>query len=357
MQDIAPTTIAAIGGLAGGIVLGVAARWGRFCTLGSIEDALFGADTLRLRTWGLAIAIAITGSFALDHAGVVQIEHSFYLAGSGNLLATVVGGLLFGFGMALVGTCGYGTLARLGGGDLKSLVTFLVMGVTAYATMRGAASFLRTGLFPRDNDSIASTGIAHLLSNEISLSPHTIAYLIAFTIAALCIYRTHNRMPVRNIVVALMVGGTVTSGWYVTGYLAADPFDPYPLESYTFAAPLGDTIIYFMTMSGSTLKFGIGATIGVVIGAALTCLWRREFYWEACDDARELKRQLVGGVLMGFGSVLAIGCTIGQGISAASTLALSAPIALISIFLGAWVGLKLLIEGDIFSTLKTLIAK
>lgn len=352
MLEFTNSTIAAIGGLAGGIVLGITARLGRFCTLGAIEDALFGNDTTRLRIWGLAISVAIAGSFTLDYFGVISLDNSIYLANPVSIVATLAGSLLFGFGMALVGTCGYGTLARIGGGDLKSVVTFLVLGITAYATMRGAASYLRSALFTADSHSLVSISVAHHLARLTTLSPHLIAYITALLIAMFCLYRPQQPVDRRSVFIATTVGAVIVSGWFVTGYLAADPFTPLRLESYTFSAPPGETIIYVMTMTGSSLSFGIGATAGVITGAALTCLWRGEFYWEACDDARELKRQITGGVLMGFGGVVALGCTVGQGISAASTLALSAPIALLGIFAGAWAGLTLLIEGDLRTAFK-----
>ena len=158
----------------------------------------------------------------------------------------------------------------------------------------------------------------------------------------------------------VLVGLVITWGWFATGNLANDPFDPYPLESFTFSAPLGETIIYFMTMTGSSLNFGIGAVLGVIAGAAVTSVAQSYFRWEACDDAREMRRQILGGFLMGVGGVTALGCTIGQGVTAASLLAFSAPIALISIFVGVWIGLHTLIEGSIkgpFRALQALVRK
>ncbi len=354
MEALSAGAIAALGGFLGGLVLGFAARWGRFCTLTSIENAVLGSDLSGLRMWGLAIAVAIAGTYGLDHSGLIEIADSFYLSSPTSLLATISGGLLFGVGMALVGTCGFGTLARVGGGDLKSVVTFLVMGITAYATLRGATAYLRVGLFSGPESRETTASFPHMLAPVIGVSANSIAYIVAAAIAVVCLLSSGFRQESRKIVTGALVGLTIAWGWFVSGVLAADDFDPYPLESYTFSAPLGDTLIYFMTMSGASLKFGIGAVVGVVLGAAITSLTQSHFRWEACDDAREMRRQILGGFLMGFGGVTALGCTIGQGLSAASALAWSAPLALASIFIGAWFGLHYLVSGSVLDPIRGL---
>lgn len=341
-------TIAALGGLAGGCALGFAARWGRFCTLNAIEIAVLGRDTSGLRMWAIAIATAIIGTYALDLLGFIDLSTSFYIANPTTILATIIGSLLFGIGMALVGTCGYGCLARMGGGDLKSFVTFLVMGVSAYATLRGATAYIRVYIFGNNGPAPeTSQSFAHYFAAQTSMSIHSIAFILALLIAMIALASKTFRGNKKKIGVGMLVGAAIVWGWFTTGYLANDPFEPYPLESYTFSAPLGESLIYIMAMSGTSLKFGIGAVFGVVLGAAITSIALGHFRWEACDDAREMRRQILGGFLMGIGSVTALGCTIGQGISAASMLAFSAPIALASVFIGAWLGLNYLIHGSI----------
>jgi len=354
MDTLSPSMIAAFCGFAGGAVLGVTARWGRFCTLGAIEDASLGGNFDRLRMWGLAIAIAIAATFGLDAAGFINVADSFYLYAPTTLVATAVGGLTFGLGMAFVGTCGFGTLARIGGGDLKSIVTFLVMGISAYATMSGATAYIRVALFSHSSPVETSAGFAHLLARTLTVSPLVAALGISTIIALVCLKPGSIRSNRRYLVTAMMVGLTIAFGWFATGYLAADDFDPYPLESFRFSAPTGETIIYVMTMTGATVKFGTGAVFGVIFGAAVTSLAQGYFRWEACDDARELRRQIFGGFLMGFGGVTAVGCTVGQGLSAASTLAYTAPVALVAIFAGAWIGLHMLVHGSVLDPLRNL---
>lgn len=347
MIELTPGTTAAIGGLAGGMALGFAARWGRFCTLGAIEDACLGGSRGRISAWGLAIAVAIAGTFGLDQAGVIDIAGSFYLISPTTLLATAFGSFLFGLGMSLVGTCGYGTLARVGGGDLKSVVTFLVLGITAYATMNGLSAYVRVYLFDVPAQLEQPAGIAHSAAAHFGGSVHIWAYLIAAGIAALALTSRDLRASARFLVAGLIVGAAIVSGWFVTGYLANDPFEPHRLESFTFTGPPGDTLVYVMTATGASLQFGVGAVTGVILGATITTLAQRHFRWEACDDAREMRRQILGGALMGFGGVTAVGCTVGQGLSAASLLAFTAPVSLGAMFCGAWLGLQILVYGSI----------
>ncbi len=345
MDELSPSVIAALGGLAGGVLLGFAARWGRFCTLGAIEDASLGGSRGRLSAWGLAISIAIAGTFALDHAGIIAISDSFYLVAPTTFLATVVGAFLFGLGMSLVGTCGYGTLARIGGGDLKSIVTFMSLAVVAYATMSGLSAYVRVFLFGLPEVLEKPVGFAYAASSMFGGSIYMWAYILAALVAMVALTSRDLRSEKRFWLSGCLVGLAIVSGWFVTGYLANDGFGSHRLESFTFTGPPGDALMYVMTATGSSLEFGVGAVAGVVVGACLTTLAQGYFRWEACDDAREMRRQIYGGALMGFGGVTAVGCTVGQGISAASVLAYTAPVALLAMFSGAWLGLQVLVHG------------
>ena len=149
----------AIIGLLGGVALGFAARVGRFCTLGAIEDFLYASDGRRLRMWGIAIGIAIVGTHLAMGLGLMDFAQTAYLDRVWNPLATVLGGLMFGYGMALSGNCGYGALARLGGGDLRSFVIVVVMGLSAYVVMSGPLAQLRVMLLSGRNRRDQPTGV------------------------------------------------------------------------------------------------------------------------------------------------------------------------------------------------------
>lgn len=147
-DTIGDANLTALFGLLGGIVLGLAARIGRFCTLGAIEDVLYGEDDLRIRMWAIAIGTAVFGTFSLMAFGWLTPLDTLYLSQNWLPQASIVGGLLFGYGMALSGNCGYGALARLGGGDLRSFVIVISMGLAAYATVSGPLAWVRVALFP-----------------------------------------------------------------------------------------------------------------------------------------------------------------------------------------------------------------
>ncbi len=358
MIDWPTSSIVALAGFAGGVVLGLAARLGRFCTLSAIEDALYGDDLRRLRMWALALGVAIALVAVLKYAGAVAFDTSLYHRLDPNPLAWVVGGLLFGVGMAFCGSCGYGTLVRVGGGDLRALFGFLVIGIAAYMAIAGpTAEFRQAAIAPfalsrLDHPPMITDWIGQSGWAEMALSAGVASLILIWSLSCATFRRS-----LRHVFWGVMVGLAVVSGWLATGWLGADPFEPQLVMSHTFSVPLGRTLIYVMTMSSSTLTFGIGATFGVIAGAFIGALLRREFRWEGADDAREMRRHLIGAFLMGTGGVYAGGCTIGQGLSAASLLAVSAPVVMLSIWCGVWLGLNYLMEGSIIGGLRQLFSR
>jgi uncharacterized membrane protein YedE/YeeE len=347
MHDfIDDNVLVALIGLATGVLLGLAARIGRFCTMGAIEDALYGASFVRMRMWFLAIGVAVTGVYALTATGHFAPEQSFYLSIRWMPLASVIGGLMFGYGMALAGNCGYGCIARLGGGDIRAFVIVVVMGVSAYATLHGPFSYLRNWAFPQEAVTTdLPPGIVHLVSANTGLPLATLGILIGllFCIAALA-SRPLLEKP-GSVFWAVMVGLAITAGWAGSYMVATQGFAAMPVVSHSFSAPVGETLLYTMRASAQAPSFAVGSVVGVALGAFAGSLIKGHFRWEACEDPRELRRQIVGAVLMGAGAVIAMGCTVGQGISAFSVLSYSAPVTMLSIIAGAAFGLRQLIEG------------
>lgn len=337
--------VAALAGVLGGILLGLAARLGRFCTLGAIEDYAYGESDVRLRMWVLAIGTAIIGTFACLAFGWVTPTESFYINRNVAPIATIVGGLLFGYGMAMAGNCGFGALARLGGGDLRSFVIVVVMGLAAYATISGPGAGLRLFLFPPQGLASEPQGIAHLLGGLTGLSVWVVGIALGAGLIALALSARSIRADRSAMFWSVVVGMSIVSAWIATSWIAANGFDGTTVEAHTFAAPLGETMLFAMTSTGQTLSFGIGSVAGVWLGAFAGSLIKGHFRWEACEDPRELRRQIIGAAMMGIGAAVALGCSIGQGLSAFSLLAFSAPLAFAAMYLGARFGLKHLIEG------------
>ncbi|MBV7409586.1 YeeE/YedE family protein [Maritimibacter sp. DP1N21-5] len=344
---IGAAEVAAIVGLLGGVLLGLSARLGRFCTLGAIEDALYAESSVRLRMWGIAIGVAMIGNFGLLAMGAFDMDQAVYFQVGWMPLASIAGGLIFGYGMAMAGNCGFGALARLGGGDLRNFVIVLVMGLAAYVTISGPLAFLRVWIFPERALDPGETppGIAQWIEAATGLPASVVGIGLGVVIIAAMFSAAEMRADRSKALWAAVAGLAVVIGWGGTAWVAANGFDPIPVESHTFSAPLGDTILWLMTASGTSVNFGVGSVVGVLTGAFIGSLIKGHFRWEACEDPRELKRQIGGASLMGIGAVVAFGCSIGQGLSAMSLLYAGAPLTLAAIVAGAALGLRHLISG------------
>lgn len=335
----------ALVGFLGGLLLGLAARVGRFCTLGAIEDLMYSSDDRRMRMWGVAIGVAIIGTHVAMRLNAMDAAEAAYLDRVWNPVATIIGGLVFGYGMALAGNCGYGALARLGGGDIRAFVIVGVLGLSAYFVMSGPLAHLRIWLFPIQEGAAMPQGFATLIQNGTGIRPLYTGLAIGTAILFWSLSSRRMLSSPQMIVWGILVGGVIVSGWVGTFWVAQVGFGNEAVESHAFAAPIGDTIYYTMTASGNELSFSVGSVAGVVCGALIGSIRKGHFRWEACDDPRELKRQMLGAALMGAGAILAMGCSVGQGLAAFSVLSFSAPVAFVAIMVGATIGLRQLMTG------------
>jgi hypothetical protein len=345
LYDLSDGAILALIGLGGGVILGLAARLGRFCTLGAIEDFLYQGSDTRLRMWGLAIGIAGIGAFTLVGLGALDPTQTIYHLSPFSPAFAIIGGLMFGYGMSLAGNCGFGALARFGGGDLRSFVIVVVMGISGYVMLSGPLAHLRLTGLALTEISTQTRSYPQILSELTGISIVPLGLLISAAITGFALWSHEFLRNPKAILWGALVGGVIVSGWGGTQWVANTGFSASPINSHTFTSPLGETLLYLMTSSGGGLTFGVGSVFGVLVGAFIGSLFKGHFRWEACEDPRELKRQVLGAVLMGFGAILAMGCTIGQGISAFSLLTINAPIVFASIFTGAALGLRQLIAG------------
>lgn len=343
-------------GLGAGLVLGYAARSSRFCTLAALERYWYAGDARYLRSWVLAAATALAATQAMMLAGLIDLSSSFYLTPSLSLPGAVVGGIMFGFGMALVGTCGFGAVLRLGGGSLRSLVVLVVIGLSALATQRGLVGLARIHLVDGTALDLSFAGDQSLGSLVSWLMGADVRALVAAgAVLAMLGWVFADRSYRRRageIGAAALIGLVIAFGWLATTFVAARSFHPVQVESASFVVPVGDSLMQLITYTGSGPDYGVGLLLGTLLGAALAAWRSHDVRWEACDDARELGRHLSGAALMGVGGVSALGCTIGQGVSAVSVLALSAPIVMLSIALGARLGLAWLLEGSPLGALR-----
>jgi len=331
----------------GGLLLGIITQRTHFCTMGAISDVVHMGDWTRVRQWMGAIGVAMIGFAALSDLGLINPAKTLYASSRLMWLSTLVGGLMFGYGMVIASGCGNKTLVRIGGGNLKSVVVFVVMGVSAFATLKGITAVLRASTVDTVFIDIPAGASLSLLGIP------NLGYLLGAALL-LVVLRHKDFWTFDNLFAGFGVGAVVVAMWWVSGHLGFVPEHPETLdavylatnsgriEALNFVAPVAYTLDWLMFYSDASkvLSAGIAAVAGVLLGAFASALQTQTFRWEGFANPRDLGQHLVGGVLMGVGGVTAMGCTFGQGLSGISTLSLNSVVALAAIVLGAVVSLR-----------------
>jgi uncharacterized membrane protein YedE/YeeE len=355
-------SLVAFGGFALAFIFGAVANRTNFCTMGAVSDLVNMGSWARMRMWLLAIAVAILGAHALQLAGLIDLGRSLYVRANFMWLSYTLGGFLFGIGMTLGSGCGSKTLIRLGGGSLKSLVVFTFLGISAYMTLKGLFAIWRTSWIDPVAFDLASHGLPRqdlptLISSWSGASLAPVELVVALAVAgALLVFVFKDREfrgSFDHILGGTVVGIVVVGGWYLTGHLgfAENPetlekvvfgTNSHAIESLSFVAPVAYTLELLMLWSDRSLgvTFGIAAVIGMVAGSFAYALASRTFRWEGLAGPEDTANHVIGGVLMGFGGVTALGCTIGQGISGFSTLALGSILTFAAIVAGSALTMK-----------------
>jgi len=330
-------------GLLIGLAYGVVGLLSGFCLLSSLRGWWAEGDSRLIRTFALALAVALLATQCLAGYGAVDLTKSVYLQPSFSAPLMFAGGLLFGYGMVLANGCGSRALVLLGRGNLRSFVVVIVLGISAQMTLRGLIAPGRIALLQ-----VSTIKPAHLSLPEclraFGVGEISARLVVAVAIAAVLIIFAFAHAPFRRaggqIAAGSAVGLLVAAGWFTTGYLGADDFNPAAVTSLTFIAPVADTVQYVMLSTGLTLNFGIAMVAGVFAGSLLAALVTRRFYLEGYVSPRHMLRSMAGAALMGSGGAMALGCSIGQGLTGISTLALSSLVAVAGILLGTAAGLR-----------------
>lgn len=340
------------------VLFGAIAQRTHFCTMGAVADIVNIGDWARMRMWVLAIGVAMIGFNAMVALGWVDAGKSLYAGPKVIWLSALVGGAMFGFGMVLASGCGSKTLVRIGGGNLKSLVVFVVLGIAAFATLKGITAVARVATV----DAVAITlagaqDLPSLLARTTGLAKTQLALLLGGAIGGALLLWSLARAEGRNadnLLGGLGIGAVVAGVWWVSGVLGHVAEDPNTLqeafvatnsqrmESLSFVAPIAYALDWLMFFSDASkhLTIGIVAALGVVVGSAAVAIANRSFRWEGFRNAEDTANHLVGAALMGVGGVCALGCTIGQGMSGVSTLSLTSFVALAAIIGGAVAALR-----------------
>jgi uncharacterized protein len=340
------------------VLFGAIAQRTHFCTMGAVADIVNIGDWSRMRMWALAIGVAMLGFNAMVAAGWIDAGKTIYATPRLAWLSAVVGGLMFGFGMVLASGCGSKTLVRIGGGNLKSVVVFVVLGIAAFATLRGITGVARVATVDRIAlELVSGQDLPSLAAAAFGMSKASAALALGALLGGGLVAWTLVRAEGRRGDVLLGgagIGAVIAAMWWVSGrlgYVAEDPntlqeafvaTNSQRMESLSFVAPIAYTIdwLIFFSDKSKLLTLGIVSTVGVIVGSALWALVSRSFRWEGFASAEDTANHLVGAVLMGIGGVTALGCTVGQGLSGVSTLAIGSFVALASIIGGAVLALR-----------------
>jgi uncharacterized membrane protein YedE/YeeE len=335
--------IVVLAGLVIGLVYGAVGLLSGFCMMSSLRGWWAEGDSRLVRTYALAMGVAIASSQLLAARGLVDLGKSIYLQPTFSAPLMFLGGLLFGYGMVLSNGCGSRALVLLGRGNLRSFVVVIVLGIVAEMTLKGLIAPARIAMVQVSQTTAATNSLPALLSG-LGLSEISARMAAASVTSAALIIFAFAHGPFRGspgqIAAGLVVGVLIAAGWLATGYLGADDFNPTPVTSLTFIAPIADALQYVMLSTGLTLNFGIATVGGVFAGSLVTALVTGRFHLEGFQTPRHMLRSAGGAALMGAGGVMAYGCSIGQGLTGLSTLALASFVAVAGILLGTAAGLR-----------------
>ncbi len=371
MDDLSNLHLVALLGFIIAMVFGFIGNKTHFCSMGAVSDVVNMGSKGRMGAWFLAIGIAILGVQYLYISGRVDIDASVYRTPTLYLLSYVLGGMLFGIGMTFAAGCGQRNLVRVGGGNLKALIVLIVMGITAYMTMRGIFAIARLEYIYAVNTDLTKQGINNqglfdyigslLKLEDSSLLQKIGGFAVAFGFIAYAFKHEEFRKSFDNVLAGVAIGVCVVAAWYVSGYVGQDDFDPITPQGMAFVGPTGNTISYLMTYTGAEINFGIAIVLGMIFGSFIYAIISGTFRIETFSNKSEMVNHLIGASMMGFGGVLSFGCTIGQGVTGMSTLAIGSFITLASIIFGCALTMKIqyhmLDEKGFFGALGTGLAE
>ena len=366
------------------IILGAIVNKTNFCTMGAVSDMVNIGDYGRFRAWILAIAVATLGVSVFEYMQLVNVTETFPGYRSTQLIyaENILGGVLFGIGMTFASGCGNKTLIRIGGGNIKSILVFIIIALIAYYMTNpfpDSDKTLYSVLFydwlnplavSLDSNQDLGALISALINSENSQILRLIAGLMVASGMLFYVFKAADfRSSKDNILAGVIIGLVILSAWYTssnisiiaedTVYSLSDYYAEWDMlaeddegkpatartlsaQSFTFINPIGQTYGYIKNAFDSALlTFGLISVFGVILGSFLWSLINKSFRVEWFVDFKDFLNHFIGAILMGFGGVLALGCTIGQGITGMSTLALGSIITFISIIFGSALTMKI----------------
>ena len=349
-----------------GFILGYVVNKTNFCTMGAVSDLVNIGDSSRLKAWLLAITTAIVGVTSLEYLGIVDVSESRIPYRNSVLFwpRYIIGGIMFGIGMTLASGCGNKILIRIGGGNLKSIFVLLIAGLMALLMTRTDfyGLIFHSWMSPISPDlaklGIPDQSVQTIFSSLTNIDAGNILITI-FIPLLICvfllkyIFSSYTSLSSDNILSGVVVGLVVTFAWLISGgelgqaWIENNDFldTPYPsvgVQSFTFINPMGEVLIYTSSVFDNFyLTFGVTALISTIVGSFVYSLISNNLRIEWFANKHDFFRHFIGAVLIGIGGVLSLGCTIGQGVSGVSTLAIGSILTLLSIIFGASLMMKI----------------
>lgn len=327
------------GGFVLGAAFGLVAQRSRFCMVAAFSNFALMRDYRQVHAFLAALAVAVIGTFALEWTDLVAIAETGYRRPALNWMGALGGGLLFGIGSMLAGGCASRTLVRTAEGNLGALLTLITFALCAMATLFGALGPVLAWVLGRASPiGSGDASLSAILGWPASVLPLGVGVACLAAILGLGNWRDHKG----TIAGGILVGLLVVAGWWVTGVLAVDAFDPHPPTSLTFATPLAQGFAWLVMGQLTGGGFALFLVPGMLLGAFVAAVATGEFRWVAPAGER-VGAYLAGGAFMGIGALLAGGCNIGQGLTGAATLSATSLLAVMGILGGmmlgmAWVG-------------------
>ncbi len=364
-------------------LMGAVVNKTNFCTMGAVSDMVNIGDNSRMRAWMLAMAVAITGVVIFEFSGIASVDSTLppYRGSNFAWLEYILGGFLFGIGMTLGSGCGNKALIRIGGGNLKSVVLFIIVSIFAYFMINpfpGTDSTIYSTVFypwtsPTSMSLSTQQDLGSVIGTAAGMDVGTartiIGLILAIALFAFIFKSADFRKSFDNKLGGLTVGAAVLGAWFATSsmvtinaddelfswteYASAESWDMMEddadarprdtaVQSFTFINPIGQTTRYILKdFSSSYVTAGLVAVLGVILGSFIWSILSKAFRIEWFVDMKDFVTHVVGAVLMGVGGVLALGCTIGQGITGVSTLSIGSVLALVSIIFGSALTMKI----------------
>ena len=316
----------ALAAFAIGACFGALARWSGFCMRGAVEDALTTPDAPRLRGFLAAMVVALVVVQALVWTGRLDLSKAVVLPMSLPWGGALLGGAMFGVGMVFTGGCGTRLLVLSAGGNLRSVISFLIFALVAYATIRGVLAPSRATL--------TNATTAGLATQTLPLAVGAVFVVVALAIIA------WRGVPARHLIAGVLIGLLVPAGYLASGVLGADDFEPLAVESVNVTRGGGDALVYLLTFTGAKLNFGIAFVAGILAGALAVVGLKRDFKLVGFERPADMLRYAGGAALMGAGGVLALGCTIGNGLTGVASLAPTSFVAVPAMVLAAAATMK-----------------